>query len=596
MRERLQTPSRLVTLTGPGGVGKTRLALEVGRAVETDFADGAQFVSLAALQRPEDVAPAMVSALEIVALAGEPADQAVARFLSRKHQLLVLDNFEHVLGAAPFVAWLLAACPAISVLATSREPLSLHAEECYPVSPLSLPAPEIGADLAVVASVDAVALFAERARAHNPRFALESHNAAAVAEICRRLDGLPLAIELAAARCRLLAPAELAERLNTALADLGPGARDAPARQRTLRATIEWSHGLLADREKTYFARFGVFAGSATVDAAETVTGAAIETLDQLVAKSLLVARERYASTRLEMLGSVREYATERLAAVADRDAVHERHYGYFLGLAERHGSDRALWGTDRNAHLARLDADVDNLHAALGWAVRDAGVEKALKLCRALGPYWLTRARYADAVAWTERVLALPGAAAHPELRIRAHTINSWGHWPLGHEADQVAALAEAEAEARSLDDPLVLSDVLQMRATQEAIARRQDNARALAEEAFQCAIRARDDWSIASAAYRRALAAETADFRERVDQAATLLDASGNTYQLAELLALAAYTVLRRNGERDMRDVVDRARDARDFVERARPIARRLDSPFLWMLLHAARASQHF
>jgi hypothetical protein len=378
--------------------------------------------------------------------------------------------------------------------------------------------------------------------------------------------------------------------LNTALADLGPGARDAPARQRTLRATIEWSHGLLADREKTYFARFGVFAGSATVDAAETVTGAAIETLDQLVAKSLLVARERYASTRLEMLGSVREYATERLAAVTDRDAVHERHYGYFLGLAERHGSDRALWGTDRNAHLARLDADVDNLHAALGWAVRDAGVEKALKLCRALGPYWLTRARYADAVAWTERVLALPGAAAHPELRIRAHTINSWGHWPLGHEADQVAALAEAEAEARSLDDPLVLSDVLQMRATQEAVARRQDNARALAEEAFQCAIRARDDWSIASAAYRRALAAETADFRERVDQAATLLHASGNTYQLAELLALAAYTVLRRNGERDVRDVVDRARDARDFVERARPIARRLDSPFLWMLLHSS------
>ena len=302
------------------------------------------------------------------------------------------------------------------------------------------------------------------------------------------------------------------------------------------------------------------------------------------------MARERYASTRLEMLGSVREYATERLAAVADRDAVHERHYGYFLGLAERHGSDRALWGTDRNAHLARLDADVDNLHAALGWAVRDAGVEKALKLCRALGPYWLTRARYADAVAWTERVLALPGATAHPELRIRAHTINSWGHWPLGHEADQVAALAEAEAEARSLDDPLVLSDVLQMRATQEAIARRQDNARALAEEAFQCAIRARDDWSIASAAYRRALAAETADFRERVDQAATLLDASGNTYQLAELLALAAYTVLRRNGERDMRDVVDRARDARDFVERARPIARGLDSPFLWMLLHSS------
>ena len=259
------------------------------------------------------------------------------------------------------------------------------------------------------------------------RVCVGDHNAAAVAEICRRLDGLPLAIELAAARCRLLSPAQLAERLNTALADLGPGARDAPARQRTLRATIEWRSRSLADREKTYFARFGVFAGGATVTAAETVTGAGIETLDQLVAKSLLVARERYASTRVEMLDQSASTRPSGFGGWRPRRGA--RAALRLLSRAGRASRKRqGAVGPDRNAHLARLDADVDNLHAALGWAVRDGGVEKALRLCRALGPYWLTRARYADAVAWTERVLALPGAAAHPELRIRAHTINSWG------------------------------------------------------------------------------------------------------------------------------------------------------------------------
>ena len=235
---------RLLTLTGPGGVGKTRLVVEAARAVQEDFADGAYFVSLAALRRPEDVPAAIVSdardrrALRRVRRSGRRA------LPGRQTPLLVLDNFEHLVAAGPFIGRLLAACPALTVLASSREPLGLQAEECYPVSPLELPARATTEDADALAGVPAVALFCARARAHDPGFDLDDANARPVAEICRRLDGLPLAIELAAARCALLSPDEIAERLHDALGALGSGARDAPARQQTLRATIDWSHAL----------------------------------------------------------------------------------------------------------------------------------------------------------------------------------------------------------------------------------------------------------------------------------------------------------------------------------------------------------------
>jgi predicted ATPase len=337
---------RLLTLTGPGGVGKTRLALESARAVNADFADGAHFVSLAALTRPEDVPAAIAATLEIIVLAGESPAQAVQRFFAAKQLLLVLDNCEHLLAAAPFIGVLLAACRELTVLATSREPLALAAEDRYAVSPLALPGPATRDDPETLATVDAIALFCERARAHAPDFSLGDGNAAVVAEICRRLDGLPLAIELAAAHCGLLSPHEIAERLDATLAALAAGPRDAPARQQTLRATIDWSHELLSDAAKVCFARFAVFAGGATVEAAETITGADLDTLDRLVAKSLL-ARHQVAHTRsrLAMLETVRAYAGERFAAAADRDAVAERHYHYYAALAERHGTEQALCG-----------------------------------------------------------------------------------------------------------------------------------------------------------------------------------------------------------------------------------------------------------
>ena len=270
-------------------------------------------------------------------------------------------------------------------------------------------------------SVGAVALFTERAQAQDLDFDLGNGNAAAVAEICRRVDGLPLAIELAAARCGLLSPAEIAAHLNAALGASGAAPRDAPARQQTLRATIDWSHDLLTDEEKACFARFAVFTGPTTVEAAQVITGADIDTLDRLVAKSLLVRRRTtYAQTRLAMLETVRAYAVERFAVAADERTVHARHYDYYLALAERHGTERAIWGSPKE-HLAELDAEIDNLHSALRWAVSQ-GAESVLASCAALGWYWLIRNRWSGCRGLERSGAELAGRGRVPgPLRPRA-------------------------------------------------------------------------------------------------------------------------------------------------------------------------------
>jgi predicted ATPase/DNA-binding SARP family transcriptional activator len=578
--ERLQAgPVRLLTLTGPGGVGKTRLALEAARAVQADFADGAHFVSLAALHRPEDVPATIVNALGIIVLSGESADQAAERFLSAKHLLVITDNLEHLLAAAPFIARMLEACPALTVLATSRAPLTLQAEERYPVSPLALPELGTPEDPQTLADTDAVALFCERARAHDPDFRLSSANAAAVAEICRRVDGLPLAIELAAARCGLLSPTEIADRLDTALGALGAGARDAPARQQTLRATIDWSHDLLSAAEKQCFARFAVFAGGAAVPAAEAITGAGLDVLDGLVAKSLLVRRQHaHAPTRVGMLETIRADATQRFAAAADHDAVRERHYRHYLALAERHGDERGLWGAAGKEHLARLDAEIDNFHAALAYALGHPGAERALAMAAALGWYWVMRNRYADAVNWIDQALAKPGVESQSALRVRLLCVKAMVLMPLRRRAEQHAAMTQAEAIARALGDPVNIAQVLQLRADQESFLGRLDVAEPFADAALDWAMTARDDWVIARAAYAQALVAPTiAELRKRVDRAASLLDEAGNVYQLAGLLAgAAAYTALMLGSERD----------AKEYVARALAFVQGLDDPFTWMV----------
>ena len=569
---RLRTGSvRLLTLTGPGGVGKTRLALEVARELEPEFADGACFVSLAPLRRPHDVPAAIVRALGVMVLPGESPSQAGERFLAAKHLLLVVDNFEHVLVAAPVLGRMLEACPALTILATSREPLSLHAEERYLVPPLAVPQAETLDDPQALADVGAVVLFCERARAHDPDFDLAGADPAVVAEICRRLDGLPLAIELAAARCGLLSAGEIALRLKAALGALGDGARDAPARQQTLRATIDWSYDLLGDVEQACFARFAVFAGGATIEAAETVTCADLDVLGHLVTKSLLVRRhDDHAPTRLRMLETIRAYAMERFASTTDDHDVRERHYRVYRALAERHGDEHVLWAAGGQEHLATLDADVENLHAALGWALGDADAERALALVAALGRYWLTRDRYADAIEWIDQALSLTGADAQPALRVRALLTKTRCLWALGRGAERAAVLAEAEAVARGLGDPVLLARALRSRADHELDAERLDVADAFAGEAMHWAGAAGDDWEIAEASYAKAIAAPSlAELGKRVDVAASLLSDAGNVHELANLLTDAAYAALCLGG----------ARDAADFAARATPSVRALD-----------------
>jgi predicted ATPase/DNA-binding SARP family transcriptional activator len=562
---------RLLTLIGPGGVGKTRLAIEAASASEADFSHGACFVSLASVRRVEDVPMTTVQALDAVVLDGESAQQALVRFLAGRRLLLVVDNCEHLPGVSVFVGELLEACPGVTVLATSREPLDLRAEVRHPVPPLSLPDG--------TGSGNAVTLFAERARAHDPDFAADARSGAAMTEICRRLDGLPLAIELAAARCSLLTPLEIAQRLDTALGALGAGARDVPERQRTLRATIDWSYDLLDEEERACFARFAVFAGGATVDAAETITGADLDTVDRLVAKSLLTRRPQPdGRTRIAMLETIREYAGERFAAAPEAEAVHERHFRHFLSLAERSGSERALWGAGRKEHLGRLDADVENLHAALGWAVAGAKVESALAMCAALPRYWRMRNRNADADRWIDDALGLPGAERRVALRIRVLVAKEWAVFRLGRGREQAELMDEAERLARSTDDPALLSEVLRIRSAHALNQGDLELADRLADEALDWARRTGDDWRLAMAAHTKAMASRApADLRERVDRAVALLERVGNVYFVADLLASAAYGALCLGS-----DV-----DAAEFVARATPVTRRLDHPYLWMLL---------
>jgi hypothetical protein len=421
-------------------------------------------------------------------------------------------------------------------------------------------------------------LFVARARGHDSGFELTEDNAGAVADICRRLDGLPLAIELAAARITVLDPDELNARLARVLGVLGTGPRDAPDRQRTLRATIDWSHNLLDDDEKQCFARFAVFAGGATVEAAETVTRARLDTLDRLVTKNLLVRRQgAHGPTRLALLETIRAYATERFASAPDEQATRENHCRYYLALAQLHGTERALWGVDARQHLARLDSEVDNLHAAVGWAIGRANAELALALAAAVGCYWVMRDRHADAVDWVEQALNLPGADANPARRFGALRTKARCLWQVGRGAELPAVLAELEAIARRLDDPVILSQALQLRVDHENDAERLDVADALAADALHWARAAGDEWEFAEASRRKAIAASSIpDLRERVDTAASLLTDVGNIHKLATLLTDAAYAALCLGGDRD----------ATDFAARATPIARALDGRFTRMI----------
>ena len=419
--------TRLLTLTGPGGIGKTRLALQAAADLMDDFPDGTFFAPLATLSEAELLLPAIAETLGVKETAEQQLDETLKDYLSERRLLLLLDNFEQILGAAPDVKELLSGAPGLRVLATSRAPLGLYGEHEFPVPPLTLPDLKHPPPLENLTQYQAVGLFVERARAIKPDFSITNESAPAVAEICVRLDGLPLAIELAAARIKMLPPQAMLKRLGGRLKLLTGGARDLPERQRTLRSTIEWSFALLDEGEQLLFARLAVFSGGRTLEAIEAICDAegdlpmeVFEGISSLVDKSLLRQEEGppNGEPRFVMLETVHEFAREKLGKSTEAEEIKRVHAGYFLALAEEARPE--LRGPDQLEWLERLEAEHDNMRAALSWALERKEAEVALRLGGALSWFWSLRGYPSEGRRWLQEALAMEGPVS-PEVRAMA-------------------------------------------------------------------------------------------------------------------------------------------------------------------------------
>lgn len=415
---------RLLTLTGPGGVGKTRLALRVLSGLRAAFPGGVWFVELAPVSDPGLVLATVAATLGVWNAGESRVVESLALALGSTPTLIALDNLEQVVEAGSDVAELLALCPELVILATSRVSLRIGGEQLFPVSPLAVPGPTQAIDETLVDGNPAVALFAHRAQAIRPDFAVTATNAPIVTEICRRLDGLPLAIELAAARTRVLSPAALLLRLDHKLQVLTGGPRDLPDRQRTLRDTIAWSYDLLQQSEQALFRTLAVFAGGFSLEAAEAVAGDAdvLDNLGDLVDGGLVRQDEQPGGeTRFRMLETVREFALEQLQASGAEQATRERHADWFLQTVAQ--ANLTEYRAGEAESLARLGQDLDNIRTALSWCMRPdapaADIDVALRLAAGTERFFVTRSSVPEGRAWVERALQR-GAGASPEARAR--------------------------------------------------------------------------------------------------------------------------------------------------------------------------------
>lgn len=421
---RLLDGTRLLTLTGPGGTGKTRLSLQIAAEVASSYPDGAFWVPLAPIADPELVPSTIAHALGVHVGGKEDPLERVLEHVRGKRMLLVLDNFEQILPAAPSISALLATGPDLKVITSSRSPLRIAGEQEFPVPPLDLPNPERLPSLDALAQSDAVKLFVERARTVKPDFMVTAENAAAVAEICYRLDGLPLAIELAAARVKLLSPQAMLPRLKKGLDLLASASPDRTDRQRTLRGAIAWSYDLLDDGLRRLFARSSVFVAGAALEQLEAVCGPAgeiggdvLERTSELLDNSLTRQLEVNGEPRFRMLVTIREFATEKLTASGEEAAIRDRHLAAYLALAERAAPQ--LQGNEQRRWLDLVELEHDNLRAALDRAISGGAVDAASRFVFALWRFWQIRGYLREGRVWCERVLALPGI--DPASRLRA-------------------------------------------------------------------------------------------------------------------------------------------------------------------------------
>ncbi|MBI3163892.1 MAG: tetratricopeptide repeat protein [Chloroflexi bacterium] len=417
---------RLVTLTGAGGTGKTRISLQVATELLDEFEHGAWFVELESIADPELVLPAIAAALKVSVSAETTVQQALRDYLRARQLLLVLDNFEQVVSAASKITDLLNAAPKIKIMVSSREVLRLRGEHDYPVPPLGLPESKRRQTAAVLAQYEAIALFVQHAQAANPSFVLDEDNASIVADICSRLDGLPLALELAAARSRLFTPTTMLAKMKSRLEALAGNARDLPHRQQTIRGAIGWSYDLLDDAEKILFARLGIFVGGWTLDSAESVCGGeggadVLNGIESLLDKSLVRQTEgKSGEMRFAMLETIREYAFEKLSQSSDFESIRQKHADGIMALLDK---ARIATGSPEEAEcFARLDDEMDNLRAVVEWTLGNSQPATAI-LAGRLMLYWTQRVNIREPLRWLERALALPVNMPPAE---KAYALNS--------------------------------------------------------------------------------------------------------------------------------------------------------------------------
>jgi predicted ATPase/DNA-binding SARP family transcriptional activator len=513
---RVVADRRLVTLTGPGGVGKTRMAVEAARALARSFTGGVHVAHLARVAAADEVGAALARAVNVAVLPGERDEDALVRRLSGVKTLLVVDNCEHVLDSGPLLGELVASCARLHVLATSREPLRLRGEQCFPVAPLR--------------PTDAITLFVDRARDRRPDFGLTDGNAPAVAELCRRLDGLPLAIELAAGRIALLEVDEIVARLADALPLLGDGPRDAPARQQTIRATLEWSYGLLDPEEQRVFRALAVFRGGTTISAAEAVAAAPVPVVDALVEKNLARADDG----RITQLELVRQFAVAELGCTQEAGALRHRHALHHLAVAERLGPQIRVSG--RGTAFDALEQELGNLRAALDHWISARDADQALRLAAAVEPYWTTSCHYLEGVEMVDAALSVtPDGSTRAHGRARAARAVLLRQVRVEESIQDSDAALELCSAAGDLEGQCMALDMV---AAQASYFGDLERAQALAAEERAIAERLGDPYHLAMAVMRQAWsAADHRECRAFADEAIPMLRRCGNLHGIAEI-----------------------------------------------------------